>query len=84
VSVDHFVALAVVRRMDEIVEHVQTIGHGAAYRSAQAQPVKVVRTSNSSAKSLMVGPTADDEAPEGFTGKFAKTWKDKDPSARPC
>lgn len=31
---------------------------------------------------LMIGPTADDEAPEGFTGKFAKTWKEKDPSAR--
>jgi hypothetical protein len=31
---------------------------------------------------LMIGPTADDEAPNGFTGKFAKTWKDKDPSAR--
>jgi hypothetical protein len=31
---------------------------------------------------LMIGPTADDEAPQGFTGKFAKTWKDKDPSAR--
>ena len=31
----------------------------------------------------MVGPRADDEAPEGFTGKFAKTWKDKDLSARP-
>lgn len=31
---------------------------------------------------LFVGPTADDEAPEAFTGKFAKTWKDKDPSAR--
>ena len=31
---------------------------------------------------LAVGPTADDEAPEGFTGKFAKTWKEKDPSAR--
>jgi hypothetical protein len=31
---------------------------------------------------LMVGPTADDEAPEGFTGKYAKTWKEKDPSAR--
>jgi len=31
---------------------------------------------------LMVGPTADDEAPSGFTGKFSKTWKDKDPSAR--
>lgn len=31
---------------------------------------------------LYIGPTADDEAPENFTGKFAKTWKDKDPSAR--
>ncbi len=31
---------------------------------------------------MMVGPTADDEAPDGFTGKFTKTWKDKDPSAR--
>ncbi len=31
---------------------------------------------------LMVGPTADDEAPENYTGRFAKTWKDKDPSAR--
>lgn len=33
---------------------------------------------------LLIGPTADDEAPEGFTGKFAKTWKEKDPSARQC
>jgi hypothetical protein len=31
---------------------------------------------------LMEGPTADDEAPTGFTGKFTKTWKEKDPSAR--
>jgi Phage major capsid protein E len=31
---------------------------------------------------LLIGPTADDEAPDGFTGKFAKTWKEKDPSAR--
>lgn len=29
-----------------------------------------------------IGPSADDEAPDNFTGKFAKTWKDKDPSAR--
>lgn len=28
------------------------------------------------------GPSADDEAPDGFTGKFSKTWKEKDPSAR--
>lgn len=31
---------------------------------------------------LMVGPSADDEAASGFTGKFAKTWKEKDPSQR--
>lgn len=31
---------------------------------------------------MLDGPTADDEAPEQFTGKFAKTWKDHDPSAR--
>jgi major capsid protein E len=31
---------------------------------------------------LIIGPTADDEAPDGFTGKYAKTWKERDPSAR--
>ncbi len=31
---------------------------------------------------MLIGPTADDEAPDGFTGKYAKTWKEKDPSAR--
>jgi hypothetical protein len=31
---------------------------------------------------LLIGPSADDEAPDGFCGKYAKTWKEKDPSAR--
>lgn len=31
---------------------------------------------------VLEGPSADDEAPEGHTGKFSKTWKEKDPSAR--
>lgn len=31
---------------------------------------------------LVVGPSADDDAPSGFTGKFAKSWKEQDPSAR--
>jgi hypothetical protein len=34
------------------------------------------------AMEIMEGPTADDEAPDYFTGKFSKTWKEKDPSAR--
>ncbi len=28
------------------------------------------------------GPSADDEAPRGHTGRFSKTWQEKDPSAR--
>jgi len=28
------------------------------------------------------GPSADDEAPDGLTGRFTKTWQEKDPSAR--
>lgn len=31
---------------------------------------------------LFIGPTADDDAPDNFTGKYAKTWKEPDPSAR--
>lgn len=31
---------------------------------------------------FMIGPTADDEAPRGFTGKYSKTWKEPDPSQR--
>ena len=31
---------------------------------------------------LVEGPTADDSAPNGYTGKFTKTWQEEDPSAR--
>jgi len=31
---------------------------------------------------LLEGLSADDDAPKGHTGKFAKSWKEKDPSAR--
>lgn len=31
---------------------------------------------------LFVGPTADFEAPRNYTGKFVKTWEEKDPSGR--
>jgi hypothetical protein len=32
--------------------------------------------------SMMYGASADDDAPEGHYGKFTKTWKEPDPSAR--
>ena len=31
---------------------------------------------------MVVGPTADLSAPQGFTGKFAKTWTEQDPTGR--
>lgn len=31
---------------------------------------------------LAYGPSADDSAPHGHIGKFSKSWKDEDPSAR--
>lgn len=66
---------------------------GAAYSANPTNPAQEQRFLNENALVLgnftenrplevIVGPTADDEAPESFTGKFAKTWKEKDPSAR--
>ena len=66
---------------------------GAAYTSTPTNPGDETRFladnkvvfGNLSANrpfEMIIGPTADDEAPEGYTGKFAKTWKEKDPSAR--
>lgn len=31
---------------------------------------------------LMEGPSADEDAPDGHVGKFVKSWKEPDPSAR--
>jgi len=33
---------------------------------------------------MVHGPSADDHAPHGWTGRFAKSWKEEDPSARQC
>jgi hypothetical protein len=66
---------------------------GAAYTSNPTRPSQETRFLSDGAivfgnlqennpVELMIGPSADDEAPENFTGKFSKTWKEKDPSAR--
>ena len=66
---------------------------GAAYSSNPTDPGQEARFladdsivlgnfSDNRPYELIEGPTADDEAPEGFTGKFSKTWKEPDPSAR--
>jgi hypothetical protein len=42
----------------------------------------ITNLSDGRAMELLEGPTADDQAPAGFTGKFTKTWQEEDPSAR--
>jgi hypothetical protein len=66
---------------------------GAAYTANPTTPAQEARflkddaivfgnLSENNPLELMIGPSADDEAPENYTGKFSKTWKEKDPSAR--
>jgi hypothetical protein len=56
----------------------------AAGTLVQYVPDDALALTNFSNNALQIyeGPTADDEAPDGHTGKFTKTWKEKDPSAR--
>jgi hypothetical protein len=55
---------------------------GAATQFLADDAVILSNLTEGRAMEIMVGPTADDEAPDGFTGKFSKTWQEKDPSAR--
>lgn len=75
-----------------IVESVYD-GAGAAYTSAPTDPgaetlfladnaLLLGNFTDNNPIALMVGPTADDEAPDGFCGKYSKSWVEKDPSAR--
>jgi hypothetical protein len=47
-----------------------------------ADDALVLTSSANGAFYLMEGPSADEDAPQGHTGKFVKSWKEPDPSAR--
>lgn len=55
---------------------------GAATQFVPDDALFITNLNEGRAMEIMEGPTADDEAPDGHTGKFTKTWKEKDPSAR--
>lgn len=55
---------------------------GAATQFVADDALFITNLKEGRAMEIMEGPTADDEAPDGHTGKFTKTWKEKDPSAR--
>lgn len=42
----------------------------------------IITSSANRAFYMMEGPSADDDAPDGHIGKFVKSWKEPDPSAR--
>lgn len=65
--------------------HVYDLGYvDAAGQEQRYIPDDVVIMTSSANQHmyLMEGPTADDDAPLNFTGKFVKSWKEPDPSAR--
>ena len=55
---------------------------GDETRFLDENDIVLANLQDNSALELYVGPSADDEAPHQYTGKFAKTWKEADPSAR--
>lgn len=63
-------------------EHVYDDTNGTPTLFVPDDTLFITNLTDGRAMELMEGPTADDEAPDGFTGKFSKTWKEKDPSAR--
>lgn len=64
------------------VEHVYDDANGATTLFLKDDALVLGNFTANRPYELMEGPSADDDAPSGFTGKFSKTWKDKDPSAR--
>jgi len=65
-----------------VVESVYDTDQGVRTLFVPDDALYITNLTEGRAMEIMEGPTADDEAPAGFTGKFTKTWKEKDPSAR--
>ncbi len=64
------------------VEHVYDDDSGVATSFVPDNALFLGNYTDQRPLELYIGPTADDEAPANYTGKFSKTWKEKDPSAR--
>lgn len=59
---------------------VENGGESAPY--LETNKIIIANTKTNRPIEMAYGPSADDDAPQGHTGKFSKSWKDKDPSAR--
>lgn len=65
-----------------VVEHVYDDVNGDRQMFVPDDELFICNLTDGRPIELIEGPTADDEAPDSYTGKFSKTWKEKDPSAR--
>ena len=67
-----------------VVESFNDTTNGVATSYVADDALFLTNLKSGRAMEIMEGPTADDVAHANFTGKFSKTWKEKDPSARQC
>jgi hypothetical protein len=66
----------------EVVEQVYQTDGGVTTLFVPDDALYITNLTADRPMEILEGPTADDDAPENYTGKFSKTWKEKDPSAR--
>jgi hypothetical protein len=66
----------------EITEQVYETDGGVTTLFVPDDALFITNLTDGRPMEVFEGPSADDEAPDNFTGKFSKTWKEKDPSAR--
>jgi hypothetical protein len=64
------------------VESIYEDGAGAETRFLEEGKIIFSNMEDNRPIEFLEGPSADDEAPHGHTGKFSKTWKERDPSHR--
>jgi hypothetical protein len=65
-----------------VVEQVYETDAGVATLFVPDDALYITNLVDGRPMEIMEGPSADDDAPEGHTGKFSKIWKENDPSNR--
>lgn len=82
---DELMATGTVNGLFGLTWHIYDLGYvDSAGQEQRYIPVNavVITSSANNAFYLMEGPSADEDAPQNHVGKYVKTWKEPDPSAR--
>lgn len=82
---DELLGTGVVTGLFGLTWHIYDLGYVDAAGAEQtyiAENAVIITSSANNPFYVMEGPSADDSAPQNHIGKFVKTWKEEDPSAR--